>query len=355
MSTVRLSRLRRDSAIRDWIGQTQLHPEDIILPYFVVEGKGIKEPIKALPGVYHLSIDNLMKDIDEIRNTGIQAILLFGIPGFKDNLGSSAYKKNGIVQKAVMAIKKKFKDLIAITDVCLCGYTLHGHCGIVKSVDGLSFMVDRKQKKMSHKPSTIKYQPDIDEDETLKILAKIAISHAEAGADFVAPSAMMDGQTRAIRESLDKSGFKDVGILAYSAKYASNFYGPFREALDSRPQFGDRKSYQMDYRNSDEALREIKQDIDEGADIVMIKPALAYLDIIYRVKEKFNIPIAAYNVSGEYAMVKTYCQRQEARSKKQEQEIEKSIVSEILTSIKRAGADLIITYWARDAARWLRP
>jgi len=321
MSTVRLRRLRKNNTIRDWVSETQLHPKDIILPYFIVEGKGVKEPIKSMPGVYHLSIDNLIKNIDEIRKMGIQAILLFGIPKFKDNLGSQAYKKDGIVQRAIKAIKKEFKDLIVITDVCLCGYTSHGHCGIVKG-------------------------GRIDNDETLKVLSKVALSHAEAGADFVAPSAMMDGQVRAIRESLDNGGFKDVGILAYSAKYASNFYGPFREALDSAPQFGDRKSYQMDYRNSDEALREIKQDIDEGADIVMVKPALSYLDIIHRAKKSFNVPLAAYNVSGEYSMIKKASGGDKIK--------ERDLALEVLTSIKRAGADLIITYHAKEVAKWLR-
>ncbi len=329
MPTVRLRRLRRNSAIRGWMSQTQLHPKNIILPYFVVEGKSIKEPIKSMPGIYHFSIDSLLKDIPEA--SGIQSILLFGIPKKKDKIGSQAYRKNGIVQRAIKAIKKEFsakggsacagKDLIVITDVCLCGCTSHGHCGIIKK-------------------SKI-----IDNDATLKVLAKIALSHAEAGADFVAPSAMMDGQVRAIREALDKNGFKDVGILAYSAKYASNFYGPFREALDSTPQFGNRKTYQMDYRNTNEALRQIKQDIDEGADIVMVKPALAYLDIIYRAKEKFNVPIAAYNVSGEYSMIK--------KASAQDKIKERDLALEVLTSIKRAGADLIISYFGKEVGKWL--
>ncbi len=318
MPAVRLRRLRRNSIIRNWISQSQLDPKNIILPYFIVEGRAVKEAIQSMPGVYRLSIDNLLKDISEAR--GIPAILLFGTLKKKDKAGSGAYNKKGVVQKAIKAVKKEFKDLIVITDVCLCGYTSHGHCGIVKN------------KK-------------VDNDASLKALAKIALSHAEAGADFVAPSAMMDGQVRAIREALDRKGFKDIGILAYSAKYASNFYGPFREALDSGPQFGDRKTYQMDYRNSDQALREIKQDIDEGADIIMIKPALAYLDIIYRAKQQFNIPLAAYNVSGEYSIVKAYSQSND---------IEKKLALEILTSIKRAGADFIISYWAKDIRKWMR-
>ncbi|MBU1923164.1 MAG: porphobilinogen synthase [Candidatus Omnitrophica bacterium] len=321
MPAVRLRRLREKRAIRDWVSETQLNPKSIILPYFVVEGKKIKEPIESMPCVYRLSIDNLLKDITEAVE--IQAILLFGIPMHKDSLGFGAYKKNGIVQKAIRAIRKQRKDLIVITDVCLCGYASHGHCGIIK-----------KRPEFA-----------VDNDKTLEVLAKIALSHAEAGADFVAPSAMMDGQVRAIREVLDKKDFEEVGIMGYSAKYASNFYGPFRDALHSAPQFGDRKSYQMDYRNSDKALREIKQDIEEGVDIVMVKPALGYLDIIYRIKQKFNIPIAAYNVSGEYSMVKKYAQSRE---------IEKDMVLEILTGIKRAGADFIITYWAKDLMKWLK-
>lgn len=312
MPFVKLRRLRKNQVLRDLVSETRLSVKDFILPYFVIEGRNKKEPIKSMPGIYHLSVDNLIKDIRESRNLGIKAILIFGIPRKKDALGTGAYQRDGIVQKAVQQIKKEIKDIVVITDVCLCGYTTHGHCGVVDK-----FIIDN--------------------DETLKILAKIALSHARSGADFVAPSAMMDGQVRAIREALDKNGFGDVGILAYSAKYASNFYGPFREALDSEPKFGDRKSYQMDFRNADEALREIKEDIDEGADIVMVKPALAYLDIIYRAKEKFNIPVAAYNVSGEYALVK-----------------EKNLILEVLTSIKRAGADLIISYHAKEAAKWLR-
>lgn len=346
----KMRRLRKNQLIRDLAAETNLSVNDLILPYFVVEGKGKREEIKSMPDVYHFSIDNLLKDLSEA--VGIKSILLFGITKVKDAIGSQAYNKNGTVQKAIKAIKKKYKDLIIMTDVCLCGYTSHGHCGILKSANGLSFMVDGKKKKRSHKLSTINYQPEINNDKTLKVLAKIALSHAEAGADFVAPSAMMDRQVKVIRETLDNNGFKDVGILAYSAKYASNFYEPFREALDSAPQFGDRKSYQMDYRNSDEALREIKQDIDEGADIVMVKPALAYLDIIYRAKEKFNVPIAAYNVSGEYAMIKRYCKMLDTRC--QILETERKLVLEILTSIKRAGANLIITYWAKDVAKWLK-
>jgi porphobilinogen synthase len=327
MPVAKLRKLRENQAIRDLVSETRLRPEDFILPYFVVEGNGVREPIKSMPGIRRLSIDNLLKDIREAEDCGIRRVLLFGIPEAKDKRGTEAYNDTGIVQKAVKAVRKEFGNLIVITDVCLCGYTSHGHCGVVKK-----------------KPETRVQKPEfeIDNDETLKILAKIAVSHAGSGADFVAPSAMMDGQVRAIREALDKNGFKDTKILAYSAKYASNFYGPFREAVGSSPGFGDRKSYQMDYRNSDEALREIKEDIVEGADIVMVKPALSYLDIIHKAKENFNTPVAAYSVSGEYAMVSSFAGG------------EKELVLEILTSIKRAGADFIITYWAKDAAKWLK-
>jgi porphobilinogen synthase len=315
----RLRRLRQSSNLRDWISQTWLRPTDIILPYFVVEGRRIKKEIKSMPGVYHLSVDNLLKDIQGAK--GLRAVLLFGIPKTKDERGRQAYRYNGVVQNAIKAIKREFNELIVITDVCLCGYTTHGHCGIVK---------DKK----------------IINDETLNLLAKIALSHAQAGVDFVAPSAMMDGQVRAIREALDKNGFENIGILSYSAKYASSFYGPFREVLDSAPQFGDRKSYQMDFRNSDEALREIEEDIRQGADIVMVKPALAYLDIIYRAKEMFNVPIAAYNVSGEYSMIKKLGDGDKIK--------EKDLALEVLTSIKRAGADLIISYFGKEVLKWLQ-
>ncbi|MDP2911999.1 MAG: porphobilinogen synthase [Candidatus Omnitrophota bacterium] len=323
MEFVRLRRLRRNSLIRGIFSQTRISAGDLVMPYFAVAGRNKKESIKSMPGIYRLSIDNLVKDIKETRGLGINSALLFGIPVKKDKYAKEAYSENGVVQKAIKAIKKDIGDIVIITDVCLCGYTSHGHCGIIKSQNRI-----------------------IDNDKTLKVLAKIALSHAYAGADFVAPSAMMDCQVRAIREALDKNGFQDTGILAYSAKYASNFYGPFREALDSTPEFGDRKTYQMDYRNSDEALREIQEDINEGADIVMVKPAMSYLDIIYRAKEKFNIPLAAYNVSGEYSAIKKLSQGDKVK--------EKDLALEVLTSIKRAGADIIITYHAKEAARWLK-
>lgn len=335
MPVVRLRRLRNNRPLREWVSQTQLSVKNFIMPCFVVEGKGIKKPIQSMPGIYHVSIDTLLGDINEIYHTGIRAILIFGIPSSKDAVGSASFAPRGVTQKAVQAVKKNFNDLMVITDVCMCAYTTHGHCGIIK-----------KSKIGSQKPtSQILTGLIVDNDATLTILSKIALSHAEAGADFVAPSAMMDGQVKAIRDALDAHAFDDVGIIAYSAKYASSFYGPFRDALDSRPCFGDRKGYQMDYRNSDEALREIKQDIEEGADMVMVKPALAYLDIIQRVKQEFHIPLVAYNVSGEYSLIKEYS--------KNNKTTEKDLALEILVSIKRAGADFIISYWAKEIARWL--
>lgn len=313
-------RLRMNSILREMIRETSLDVGDLIYPLFVVPGDNIKEEIDSMPGVYHFSINLLVEEVKEVRDLGIPAILLFGVPSYKDELGSEAYSEEGIVQKAVREIKEKVPEIVVITDVCMCGYTIHGHCGIVENGQVVN-------------------------DKTIDYIAKIALSHVEAGADIVAPSDMMDGRVAAIRKLLDSKGFVNTPIMAYSAKYASSFYGPFREAANSFPQFGDRKSYQMDYGNSNEALREIALDIEEGADIVMVKPALSYLDIIRRVKDNFNIPIAAYNVSGEYSMVKA--------AAKMGWIDEKSVVLEILTSIKRAGADMIITYFAKDVAKWL--
>ena len=320
MAFVRLRNSRRDDVTRGLVSETGLSVSDFIMPYFAIEGGNKKERINSLPGIYRLSVDNLIKDVEEVKGLGINKVLIFGVSKSKDLLAKSAYEKDGIVQKAVSAIKKNIKDITVITDVCLCGYTTHGHCGLVKG-------------------------GEIDNDSTLLILAKIALSHAKAGADFVAPSAMMDGQVKAIRGALNKSGFRHTKIFAYSAKYASGFYAPFREALGSSPQFGDRKTYQMDYRNSDEALLEVREDIKEGADIVMVKPALAYLDIINRIKNNFDLPLAAFNVSGEYSLVKAGVKKGILN--------ERDIVLEILTAIKRAGADLIITYHAKEAAKWL--
>lgn len=316
----RYRRLRRNPTIRSIVRETVLNPEDFIYPLFVVEGENIKKEIKSLPNNFHWSLDRLAELIDDIVQSGVKGIMIFGIPDHKDEIGSAAYDHEGIVQKAVQRIKEIAPELWVITDVCMCEYTSHGHCGIV---------VDN----------------NVDNDETLKYIAKIALSHAKAGADMVAPSDMMDGRVGAIRNILDDNGYKNVSIMAYSAKYASAFYGPFREAADSCPQFGDRKGYQMDPANSREAMLEIEEDIAEGADIVMVKPALSYLDVIRTARDKFNHVIAAYSVSGEFAMVKAAASIGVID--------EKSIVLEMLTSIKRAGADIIITYYAMDVARWI--
>jgi len=334
MAPLQLARLRKSKVLRDWVSQTNLSLKNIIAPYFVVSGKNIERPIKAMPGIFHLSVDRLLKELEEFKQ--INAILLFSLPESKNNTASQSYKKDGIIQKAIQAVKKNFPWMIVISDVCLCGYTLHGHCGIIEN---LKF----KDKKVKSQFKIQNYK--INEEKTREVLAKIALSHAESGADLVAPSAMVDCQVKVIRQALDKRGFNHTGILAYSAKYASNFYGPFREALNSAPVFDDRKTYQLDFRNSDEALREIECDLTEGADIVMVKPALSYLDIIHQVKEKFKVPIAAYSVSGEYSMIKKFSQNPET---------EKKLALEILTSIKRAGADFIITYWAKELKEWLK-
>jgi len=337
----RLNRLRKGKATRDLIAQARIGPDNLVMPCFVREGRKVKEPVEAMPGVFRFSQDELLKEIEQLKRSGVSSVILFGLPGEKDDAGRQAYSENGVIQKVVRALKKNFGDELAvITDVCLCGYTKHGHCGVIKK----SHKVTKSQG----------HQIKIDNNKTINILAKIALSHARAGADIVAPSAMMDGQVAAIREGLDKNGFGDTAIMGYSAKFASNFYGPFREAAGSGMKFGDRKSYQMDFRNSDEALREIEADIQEGADIVMVKPALAYLDIIARAKEKFSVPLAAFNVSGEYAMVRTYLKMSPSHQVTKSPEMEKQLVLEILTAIKRAGADIIITYWAKDAAKWLK-
>jgi len=337
----RLRRLRNTENLRRMFSETKISVSEFVMPYFVVDGRDIKQPIKSMPGIYRFSADKIIEEVKEIHKLGIPAVLLFGVPNKKDEIGSYAYIKNGIVQKAIMAIKKEIPDIVVITDVCLCSYTSHGHCGILKRN---SKLVISNSQITNYKLRTTNYE--IDNDATLEVLAKIALSYAEAGADIVAPSAMMDGQVRAIRDLLDKNGFKDVAIMSYSAKYASSFYGPFREAADSSPKFGDRKSYQMNFSNVKEALREVEQDINEGVDIVMVKPTLSYLDVIRVVKENFNIPLAAYNVSGEYSMVKSAAEKGWLD--------EKQVVLEILTSIKRAGADIIISYWAKEVAKWLK-
>jgi porphobilinogen synthase len=318
---LRSRRLRENRAVRDLVRETQLSAKDFILPIFVVEGENIKEEISSIPNNYHYSIDRLEEIVKEVVEAGVPGVILFGIPDCKDEVASSAFDKDGIVQRAIRKIKDINEELLVITDVCMCQYTSHGHCGILEG-------------------------SRVDNDASLEYLAKIALSHAEAGADMVAPSDMMDGRVQAIRKTLDENGYKHVAIMSYSAKYSSAFYGPFREAAGSTPQFGDRKSYQMDPGNRREALKEMRGDIEEGADIIMVKPALSYLDIIREGRESFDLPMAAYSVSGEYAMVKAAAKAGLVN--------EKSIALEILLSIKRAGADIIITYYALEASRWLK-
>jgi len=313
-------RLRRNERLRELVRETSLEPRSFIYPLFVGPGKDKAQPVSSMPGVAQLTVDRAVKECLEVNSLGIPAVILFGIPEQKDSMGSEAYADHGVVQQAIRAIKETIPELLVITDVCLCEYTDHGHCGVVKN-------------------------GDVDNDSTLELLAQEALSHARAGADIIAPSDMMDGRVGAIRKTLDANGFTETPIMAYAAKYASGFYGPFREAAESTPQFGDRRSYQMNPANADEALREVELDIREGADIVMVKPALAYLDVIYRVKQKFGYPVAAYNVSGEYSMIKAAGQNgwiDESR-----------IMMEVLFAIRRAGADMILTYFAKDAARLL--
>ncbi|MCC7448522.1 MAG: porphobilinogen synthase [Anaerolineae bacterium] len=319
--TTRMRRLRTSPALRGMIRETQLAPTDFIYPLFVVHGRDVHEEIGSMPGVFHLSIDKLQAEVDSLAQLHIPAVILFGLPAMKDAIGSENFAAKGIVQQAIKAIKDARPDMIVMTDVCMCEYTDHGHCGIVR--DG-----------------------QVINDETLDILQKVVVSHAEAGADVVAPSGMMDGMVKAIREGLDGAGFTNVSILSYAVKYASSFYGPFRDAAQSPPQFGDRHSYQMDPANAREAMREARLDVAEGADMLMVKPALAYMDIIRRVKDAFDLPLAAYNVSGEYSMVKAAAEKGWIDERK--------IVLETLTGIKRAGADMILTYHAKDAAGWLR-
>lgn len=310
-------RMRLSENLRRMVRETSFSVDNLIYPMFVVPGNGIKRPIKSMPDIYHFSIDLLLKELREIQDLDIPGILLFGLPEKKDEIGSGAYDAEGIIQKTVQAIKAQFPDLIVITDICMCEYTSHGHCGIIKN-------------------------NQVDNDSTLEFLAKIALSHAKAGIDMVAPSDMMDGRIGAIRKILDTEGYSQIPIMSYAAKYSSSFYGPFREAAESAPQFGDRRAYQMDMANAQEALRECAFDLEEGADIIMVKPALSYLDIIYRVKTTFSVPVAAYNVSGEYSMLKAAAQKGWIDGPK--------TMMETLTSIKRAGADIILTYFAKEAA-----
>lgn len=314
----RFRRLRMNTILRNMVGETQLTKNDLIYPLFVIYGEKVKNPISSMPGVYQMSIDNIVEECKQVADLGIPAVILFGIPETKDPMGSDAYSENGIIQRATRAIKKEVKDLIVITDVCLCEYTSHGHCGILEG-------------------------EVIDNDKSIDIYGKIALSQVQAGSDMVAPSDMMDGRVKRIRNVLDENGYVNTPIMSYSAKYASALYGPFREAAQGAPKFGDRKSHQMDIRNSNEALREVAEDISEGADIVMVKPAGLYLDIIQRVKTEFKMPVAAYQVSGEYAMIK-------AAGAKGWLDEEK-VMLESLLSIKRAGADLILTYFAKDVAK----
>ncbi len=316
----RMRRLRRTPAIRDLVRETTLRLDDLVYPYFVIAGENIQNPIPSMPGVFQLSIGNLIPDVREAVSLGIKAVLLFGLPAHKDAAATGAYDPEGIVQLAVRALKDEFPDLIVITDVCLCEYTDHGHCGVVQEGEVLN-------------------------DVTLELLSKMAVTHAESGADIVAPSDMMDGRVAAIRNALDDEGLTDTILMSYSSKFASAFYGPFREAADSAPAFGDRKSYQMDPANLEEAVRESLLDIEEGADMIMVKPAIPFLDVIHAVKQETKFPLAAYNVSGEYAMIKAAA----ANGWLDEQRA----VLEAVTGIKRAGADLIITYHAKDIATWL--
>ena len=317
----RLRRLRMTEAFRSMVRETELSRNDFIYPLFVVPGKKTRNEIKSMPGIFQLSIDETVKECSAVKSLGIPAVILFGIPEHKDEVGSDAYDEQGIIQMAIRAIKKEVPELVVITDVCLCEYTSTGHCGIIRN-------------------------GEIINDESIELLAKEALTHVQAGADIVAPSDMFDGRVRAIRQILDRNSFHNIPIMSYAAKYASGFYGPFRDAAESTPKFGDRRSHQMDPANSNEALREVEQDIIEGADIVMVKPALPYLDIVRRVKDRFEMPTAAYNVSGEYSMIKAAGRNGWID--------EERVMMEALTSIKRAGADLILTYFAKDAAKLLR-
>jgi porphobilinogen synthase len=318
--TIRHRRLRYNPLVRDLVRETVLTKNDLIYPLFVVPGTKVKNPVKSMPGVFQLSIDELVKECKEVRDLGIPAVILFGIPDHKDEIGSGAYDANGIIQQSIRAIKAEVKDLLIITDVCMCEYTSHGHCGVLNGEEILN-------------------------DETVSLLAKEAVSHAEAGADMIAPSDMMDGRVAAIRKALDYKGFNKIPIMSYAAKYSSGFYGPFRDAADSAPAFGDRKSHQMDIGNINEALREVAEDIEEGADIVMVKPAGPYLDVIRKVKDTFGMPTAAYQVSGEYAMIKAAGANGWID--------EERVMVEAAFAIKRAGADMFLTYFAKDLARWI--
>ncbi|HLA45605.1 MAG TPA: porphobilinogen synthase [Aggregatilineales bacterium] len=318
---VRPRRLRNTTALRSMVTETTLSATNFIYPLFVVHGRDVHREIPSMPDVYHLSIDRLHQEIDEISELGIPSVILFGIPAEKDPIGEENFAEDGIVQQAVRAIKQTNPEIVVMTDVCMCEYTDHGHCGIVRGDEILN-------------------------DETLEILQRVAVSHAQAGADVVAPSGMMDGMVKALRGGLDQAGYMNVNILSYAVKYASSFYGPFRDAVQSTPAFGDRRTHQMNPANAREALREARLDVEEGADMLMVKPALPYLDVIYRLRENFDLPLAAYNVSGEYSMVKAAAEKGWLD--------ERRVVLEALTGIRRAGADMILTYHAKCAARWLQ-
>uniref|UniRef100_A0A7U3YDI9 Delta-aminolevulinic acid dehydratase n=1 Tax=Geobacillus sp. (strain Y4.1MC1) TaxID=581103 RepID=A0A7U3YDI9_GEOS0 len=323
METLRFDRhrrLRQTANLRAMVRETHLHVDDLIYPIFVAEGNGVKREVPSMPGIYQFSLDRLNEEMDEVVGLGIKSVIVFGVPAEKDEVGSQAYCEHGIVQRAIHQIKENYPDIVVIADTCLCEYTSHGHCGVVENEQVLN-------------------------DPSLELLAKTAVSQAQAGADIIAPSNMMDGFVAAIRRGLDEAGFTNVPIMSYAIKYASAFYGPFRDAADSAPQFGDRKTYQMDPANRREAFREAESDVREGADFLMVKPALSYLDIIRDIKNHFHLPVVTYNVSGEYSMVKAAAQNGWIN--------EKDIVMEMLISMKRAGADLIITYFAKDVARWL--
>lgn len=316
----RLRRTRMTTPLRAMVRETELSKNDFIYPLFVVPGAKVKKEVSSMPNVFQMSVDEIVRECVTVKSLGIPAVILFGIPEEKDEVGSGAYDELGVVQQAVRAIKKEVPELVVITDVCLCEYTSHGHCGIVRG-------------------------NEIVNDESVELLAREALTHAQAGADMVAPSDMFDGRVRAIRSALDENGFHTIPIMSYAAKYASGFYGPFREAAESTPKFGDRRSHQMDPANSDEALREVAQDIEEGADIVMVKPAMPYLDVLYRVKQQFGMPTAAYNVSGEYSMVKAAAKLGWIDGER--------VMMELLTGIRRAGADMILTYFAKEASQYL--
>lgn len=317
----RMRRLRINETMRDMVRETEVSIRDLVYPIFVIEGEGICNPIDSMPGIYQYSIDRLEEELERVKKAGIKSILMFGVPAHKDEVGSGAYDDNGITQRAIRYIKERYPELLIIADVCLCEYTSHGHCGLICNGEILN-------------------------DETLPLLCKSSVSLAKAGADIIAPSDMMDGRVGAIREALDENGFQNIAIMAYSAKFASGYYSPFRDAAHSAPSFGDRKTYQMDPANGQEALREVEEDILEGADMVMVKPALAYLDVIKEVSLNYNMPLVAYNVSGEYSMVKA--------AAKQGWIDEKRIVMENMIGMKRAGAQIIITYHALDVAKWLQ-